>query len=531
MRRIKLISLIVLSLVQISLFAQGMVKSSGIGFRAGFWNTRGRPLKIRSDEQGLFDSTIEFNGIGGSINFFSRVQDRLFLNIDLDAIPYIHVEKRDLFEEYTRATTLIPILFGLRYDLLPIRMVSPLQPYICSGIGPYWEINTQNRQEGLFDKKTDVSSNLYFGGYIGTGVHFNLKPSWALSLSLQYHFCQFETDHTNSGLAFNTGFCYLFGKERELFRVKEIRMIVKDIYPVYYSFYNTYPLALISIQNRVGYPIEVNVHTELEGFSERKHESGFTSIESGKTQDIPIHAVFGNNILQTAQRKTAIMDLEIEVRAGVTHRKQLSAELVIHSRNSWNGEMDKLRLFLTPEDPMIREFILDVIEEYQHLHDEPPDRFQFVRQVFNRLQTQGIDYHPDPNIPFYGDDRVQFASETLKLGRGDCDDLVVLVASLLESYGIPTSFIEVHHPKKELAHLYILFQTGLTPSQGHLISHNEKRYVIRENSVGEKFIWIPLETTLLREGFESAWKSAALAYLEEGIYQQGLVDGWVRIIE
>ena len=107
---------------------------------------------------------------------------------------------------------------------------------------------------------------------------------------------------------------------------------------------------------------------------------------------------------------------------------------------------------------------------------------------------------------------MQFARETVDAGSGDCDDLVVLYASLLESVGIQTALVEVRDPEKDLAHLYLLFNTGLKAEEGYLISENEKRYIVRDNSSGQLMVWIPVETTLVQEGFESAWNAGAMSW-------------------
>ena len=114
---------------------------------------------------------------------------------------------------------------------------------------------------------------------------------------------------------------------------------------------------------------------------------------------------------------------------------------------------------------------------------------------------------------------------------GDCDDLVVLYSSLLESVGIKTAFVDVQDPEKEVAHVYLMFDTGVTPEQSGLISSNEKRFVIREKASGKRTVWIPVEATFLEEGFEAAWKTGALRYLQEGLLRNGLSEDWVRIID
>ena len=151
--------------------------------------------------------------------------------------------------------------------------------------------------------------------------------------------------------------------------------------------------------------------------------------------------------------------------------------------------------------------------------------------LFDTLRAMRLRYRSDPNIPFYRDDRVQYPAETLQLGGGDCDDLVVLYASLLESVGIATAFVQVRDPEAELAHLYLLFDAGVGPADGHRVSANPKRYVLRENGDGRAKIWIPVETTRVGEDFEQAWSAGALQYLEAGQLRNGLAEGWVTIID
>ncbi|MCK5076182.1 MAG: hypothetical protein KAR38_07385, partial [Calditrichia bacterium] len=129
------------------------------------------------------------------------------------------------------------------------------------------------------------------------------------------------------------------------------------------------------------------------------------------------------------------------------------------------------------------------------------------------------------------DDRVQFADETQKLGTGDCDDLVVLYASLLESLGINTAFIEVQDPEKKIAHLYLMFNTDLSPDEAFKISSNEKKYIIRTGDKNQRSVWIPVETTLIEEGFEKAWEMGATSYLQETVLKAGLAEGWVKVLD
>jgi hypothetical protein len=323
----------------------------------------------------------------------------------------------------------------------------------------------------------------------------------------------------------------MWGKKRQMIRVEEVRMVVTDIYPAYYQFYNYYPLAMMRVRNMTKGPVEVNIKGTVRPYSERPRDTGYITIPARETRDIPIHAIFGPRIRSVSSRESAVLDLQIEARAGGTFRQSFSNPIMVHNRNSWNGEMDKLVFFVTPDDERIlalsRKFMSEMVDE----PDAELRLFHIARTVFAKLSELDLRYQNDPLIPFYRDDRVQYAYETLELKSGDCDDLVVLCASLLESTGINTAFVEVQNPNKEQAHLFLLFNTTLPPERGFRISSNRKRYMVRENSIGQQTIWIPAETTSLAEGFEAAWQSGALQVLQEGIVDGGLADGWVRIID
>lgn len=520
---------IFISVSEIASLAQGMSRSTGLGLRIGFWNVTNHPTRISLLDYGQ-DASVDIGGAGATLYFFSRVHQNWFLEFNLGSVAGVHEEHSDYFINTIEATTIVPILLGVRYDLLSTRMPSSIQPYLSFGGGPYW-IASLTSNNALTNSKQTIASDLKFGVYSSIGTNILLSNWLALNLDLKYHFVDFKFEKNYSGLEFAMGFSFMWGQKREIIQVKDIRLVVPDIYPVYYQFYNTYPLALVSIKNVAGYPIDVNLKAILKPYSERAKESGFVRIEKGKTKDIPVTAIFGKRLLEVSQREPAILDIEIEARSGTTLKKQLSAQVMVHTRNSWNGEMDKLGLFVTSDDQKILQLSHELVNEKEINYQTAASDFEKAKTIFDKLRAMGIHYRSDPNSIFYKDDRVQYADETLELKGGDCDDLVVLFASLLESMGIKTAFVEVRDPNKEIAHLYLIFDSALKAEQGDLISSNEKRFVVRDRSNGDRVIWIPIETTLVDQGFDEAWKAGATAYLQEGMIRNGIQEGWVKIID
>ena len=80
---------------------------------------------------------------------------------------------------------------------------------------------------------------------------------------------------------------------------------------------------------------------------------------------------------------------------------------------------------------------------------------------------------------------------------GDCDDSTALFCSLLESVGVHTALI------KQPKHVLMAFQLdGLTLERAQEIGLDEKSYI----PIGG-YVWIPIETTLIKKGFAEAWRA------------------------
>lgn len=522
----KIIFIVIMTFVfSYSLQAQPKRSSTGIGFRFSFWNM-GNESNFLTYRERAGREHIETSGAGGWISFFSRTSDNWVFELSVGAFGKVNSEYAD-FNDDEDVTAVIPILLGMQRDFLNINNSSALRPYISFGGGPYWITNV--RENNFVDE--EVISSIDPGAYFGGGLNFLFSQKFALNFDLKYHFVNFKVAKDLSGPEFGVGFSFMWGEKREFVRILGVKPIVNDIYPAYYQFYNLYPLVMVTVRNLTSSPIEVNIRSNIRYFSERPKETGYITVAGKETKDIPITAILGSRIRTVKQRETAVLDLVVEARAGTKITKQLSSSIMVHNPNSWNGEMDKLVFFVTPDHDQILDFSRSVTNQLAVESDSELRDFHIAKHMFEEIGKLGLRYHSDPNIPFYQDDRVQFANETLNIKSGDCDDLVVLYASLLESVGINTAFVEVQDPEKELAHLYLMFNSGVPVEQGNLISSNEKRYLSRDNSIGQKTVWIPVETTLISDSFEEAWKVGALAYLQEGEFRGGIAKGWVRVID
>jgi tetratricopeptide (TPR) repeat protein len=109
-------------------------------------------------------------------------------------------------------------------------------------------------------------------------------------------------------------------------------------------------------------------------------------------------------------------------------------------------------------------------------------------------------------------DFLQYPRETLKRKSGDCDDLVILYASALESLGIRTMVIDIP------GHMFMMFEIGSVEDLGK--DTLNKLFVIHEGSV-----WIPIEATLVGKTFMKAWEEGSKKYYQHYAKKQvGVMD-------
>ena len=196
---------------------------------------------------------------------------------------------------------------------------------------------------------------------------------------------------------------------------------------------------------------------------------------------------------------------------------------------SWNVP-GMAAAFVTPSDLAVIGFARGLVQRHDRLLAAKFNRSNMGKAalLFDALGVYRIAYHADQKTPFasIADDRtifdtVQYPGELLAKPEGvdakigDCDDLTVLFASLLENLSIDTAFLEANDPGK--GHIYLMFDSGVRPDrvEDHFTGPSE--YVEWEGR-----IWIPVETTMYGSTFGDAWRNGAAEY--KRLKARGLID-------
>ena len=103
-------------------------------------------------------------------------------------------------------------------------------------------------------------------------------------------------------------------------------------------------------------------------------------------------------------------------------------------------------------------------------------------------------------------DYVQFPRQTLQFKAGDCDDLSAAWCALMEAVGVPTAFVTVP------GHIYVAFQLDQDAGEARQAFATVDDLIFAKDGT----VWVPVETTILKEGFVQAWAAGARQWREHG---------------
>ncbi|OVE75146.1 hypothetical protein BVX97_05520 [bacterium E08(2017)] len=228
------------------------------------------------------------------------------------------------------------------------------------------------------------------------------------------------------------------------------------------------------------------------------------------TRTIQLRATFNRNVLTYVEDTQLAANIEAVLGEGPDATiVTTSATFEMTGLNSidWNQE-DMIACFITPKDPDVQVFMRQALKtaEAHQIQSSIDENLYKALTIFDAIQSIGIYYLPDPNQPFsfsdFSDrgvtDYLQYPRETLLRQSGDCDDLSVLYASLLEGAGIRT--VMVTSP----GHIFVAFELKGGKASVDSLGLSPDLLIEYKNSY-----YVPVETTLLGNPFISAWRMAA----------------------
>ena len=281
-----------------------------------------------------------------------------------------------------------------------------------------------------------------------------------------------------------------------------------SVFPAMQSWYAKNPFATIRVTNIEAFPLK---DLELSFFQKGYMDSPtlcarIAELSPGESRDVGILASFNAEVF----RNEGVTPLSGEIVAtyqgkgrAAEQRASISYDLQDKSAIVWDDDR-KAAAFITPADSALRNYA-SYIRQISKDAIQPgyAPTVQFAAQVFHALGELGILYQSDPTQPFasvkgasVSIDSVSLPRQTLKRITGDCDDLSVLYASLLESAGVETALVTVP------GHIYVAFGTKAAGKDYGELSPERDMTINVEDQ-----LWVPVEVTMIgKSTFVDAWR-------------------------
>jgi len=294
-------------------------------------------------------------------------------------------------------------------------------------------------------------------------------------------------------------------------RLEIVSAQIDDIFSAHYKYYGRVPAGHVIVRNNgIGPVLKLKVSFAIQGYMDYPSETSIPALHSGEEKDVALLPTFNNRILEVTETTPIQAQITLSFTTGDKENTVVRRlPFKLYSRNTirWDNK-GRLAAFITPNDPPIIDFARGAATPFADVHKGAPVPAPLMSAwtVFEGLGTYGISYVPRPNNPYdrvsldsNTVDTVQFARETLARKSGDCADVVVLLASALESLTVTTAALDAP------GHMFLMFDTGET--QKDLLGFPDDMVV---NYAGS--YWIPIEATMLGSPFLEAWKKGAEEY-------------------
>ncbi len=291
-------------------------------------------------------------------------------------------------------------------------------------------------------------------------------------------------------------------------------LVVKDVkipslFPALIQYYLTHPAGTVTVTNQSGAVVDnVRVSVFIPRFMD--FPSGakpVARLAPGAQASFDLFFRFQPSILEL--QEDSVVQVKVDAVCTV-NGADLTASTVANATVNRNTALTwddtrKIAAYITPNEDTVSGFARRVLDI-----GNSADRLYMSRKVFHAMHicdalgAYGMSYVPNPETPIskvLGNsqviDTVHFPRVTLANRGGDCSDTTALLASLLESVGIRTAVLTTP------GHIFLAFDTGEPGENAPLFSTATLEVLVHGT------VWIPLETTVLKQGFMTAWAAAS----------------------
>jgi len=161
------------------------------------------------------DSNNRVDGTAGSLTYTYWLQPDWAINFSIGILG-AEANASVTGSEFSAETgSVIPILFGVRYQPSGLALSHSLRPYLSGAVGPYWGFATKNNTRPFLTNKTISETAL--GLRVAAGMDWFFSRLFSIGVNAGYHFVSdFEqpvgSQKNYSGPEFSLNFGIIFGK-------------------------------------------------------------------------------------------------------------------------------------------------------------------------------------------------------------------------------------------------------------------------------------------------------------------------------
>lgn len=404
---------------------------------------------------------------------------------------------------------------------LPFRLSDAvrLSPYLAGGMF-FSFFNQRSELEAAYPDETFAGIGPWTAGGLRLGWTF--PKGYTAVLDLGYR-GRFGLSH---GLGLMIGVSYGLRDRRSSSLSPGIRLQplstvsfrdirLDPVFPVFYKHYDQNPVGTATLVNSGRHEItDIKVSLFSRQFmDDPKTCSGPPTLAPGASAEYSVLALFNPLVLELSERTKASAVLAVEFSSGgVRYRNEYVESLGFEDRNAivWDDDR-KAAAFVSVKDPDVLAWARRASESTEVPGAAADRNLAAAAAAFEILRLASLRYSVDPTTPYRefsarsgAVDYLQFPRQTLRLRSGDCDDLSVLYAALLESVGVGAAFVTVP------GHIYAAVALDTSPAGMRKTFRSTSDFI---EAAGR--VWVPVEVTALDQGFDEAWRLGARQWREQ----------------
>ena len=356
----------------------------------------------------------------------------------------------------------------------------------------------------------EKSGSAYVAG-LRLGASLRVAPAWTVSasagLSRYYGSDSPFLTVASAGLIASYDLSMIAGRPSKL-RIEEEHL--DPVFPSLYAYYDDNPFGSIKLKNGEDAAIK-NVTVSFNAghyMDQPKVCAQYPSIPTGGSVTVPLTALFTDQVLAITQGIDAKGEIIVDYSYfGAPTEVRFPLDFRMHHRNAITWVDDRrAAAFVSPTNAAslwFSKYAAGIVRD--RMRGDVNKNLQYALGLFEAERLYGLNYvvvpandysvkHADTSII----DSVQFPHQTLQNRGGDCSDLSILYASLLQSLGIQAAFITIP------GHIFAAFDLGISEKEARSSFYDTGLLIFHDGHA-----WAPVEITMVKDGFMKAWKVGA----------------------